>query len=249
LEPLRTRLDRLRLRVPDLDAAEAALASLGFATVPLGAAAWRGVAFAFEHLEFEPGATPALAAVGLVDTTERAAANDAAPATREVTGDHRLAFAETPLAAGELPLVRARTLTPETLRPAAALRHPNGALALTGATCVVAEPEPVARALADLFGDAAITRTDAIVAFRQAGATLLLASASDAELLHPDLPCTLDDPVEAPRLVALAIAVGDTARTAETLTARGRSVRRRADGSLGTAAPALGLSLEFHATA
>jgi len=249
LEPLRARLDRLRLRVPDLDAAGAALDHLGFATVPLGATAWRGVAFAFEHLEFEPAATPALAAVGLVDTAERAAANDAAPATREIIGDARLAFAETPLAAGELPLVRARTLTPETLRPAAALRHPNGALALTGATCVVADPEPVAHALADLFGEAAITRTDTIVAFRQAGATLLLASASDAELLHPDLTCTLDDPVPAPRIVAIAIAVADTTHTAETLTSRGQPVRRRADGSLGTAAAALGLSLEFHPAA
>jgi hypothetical protein len=249
LEPLRTRLDRLRLGVPDLDAATAALDRLGFATVPLGATGWRGVAFPFEHLEFEPATTPALAAVGVVDTSEHAAANDAAPATREVTGSARLAFAETPLAAGELPLVRARTLTPETLRPAAALRHPNGALALTGATCVVAEPEAVAQALAGLFGEAAITRTDAVVAFRQAGATLLLASARDVELLHPDLTCTLDDPVPAPRIVALALAVADPARTAETLTARGRPVRRRADGSLGTAAPALGLSLEFHAAA
>ena len=239
------RLDRLRLEVPDLDAAEAALKTSGFATVPLGAAGWRGVVFPFEHLEFTAAAAPGLVALGLAGDAERPAANDAAPATREVVGTARLAFAEEPVAAGELPLVRSRTLTPEALRPPAALRHPNGARGLVGATCVVAEPEPVARALADLSGDAALTRTDAIVAVRFARTTLLLASASDVELLHPDLTCDLEEPVPAPRVVALAIEVADTARTAEVLRAAGQPVQPRADGSLGTAAPALGLALEF----
>jgi hypothetical protein len=245
LEPLHVRLDRLRLQVADLGAAEAALECLGFAPVPLGASGWHGVAFPFEHLEFEAAAAPGLAAIGLVRESEPAAANDAAAATREVVGDARLAFAEEPLEAGGLPLVLSRTLTPDTLRPPAALRHPNGAVALVGATCVVADPEAVARALGERLGDAAITRTDAIFALRLAHTTLLVASASDAELLHPDLTCTLEDPMAAARIVALAIAVADTARTAEALEARGETVRRRPDGSLGAAAPALGLSLEF----
>ncbi len=239
------RLDRLRVEVPDLDAAEAALERTGFAMIPLGAPGWRGVAFPFEHLEFETAAAPGLAAIGLAREAERAAANDAAPATREVVGTARLAFAEEALEAAGLPLVLSRTLTPDTLRPPAALRHPNGALALVGATCVVADPERVARALGELLGDAAITRTDAIFALRLARTTLLVASASDAELLHPDLTCTLADPVPAARLVAVAIEVEDTERTAEVLEARGQTVRRRPDGSLGAAAPALGLALEF----
>lgn len=239
------RLDRLRLEVPDLDAADAALERLGFATVPLDAPAWCGVAFPFEHLEFEAAATPGLGAIGLAGDAERSAANDAAPATREVVGTARLAFAEEALDAAGLPLVRSRTLTPETLRPPAALRHPNGALGLVGATCVVAEPERVARALAAVAGEAAVTRTDAIFALRFARTTLLVASARDAELLHPDLTCALDDPVAAPRIVAVAIEVADTARAAEAMAARGQPVQRRPDGSLGAAAPALGLAFEF----
>jgi hypothetical protein len=245
LEPQRVRLDRLRLDVPDLDAADAALERLGFATVPLGASGWRGVALPFEHLELEAAAAPGLAAIGLVREPERAAANDAAPATREVVGTARLAFAEEALDAAGLPLVLSRTLTPETLRPPAALRHPNGALGLVGATCVVADPERAARALGALLGEAAITRTDAIFALRLARTTLLVASASDAELLHPDLTCALDDPVPAPRVVAVAIEVADTERTAEAMQARGQAVQRRPDGSLGAAAPALGLAFEF----
>ena len=239
------RLDRLRLEVPDLAAATTALERLGFATVPLDASGWCGVAFPFEHLEFEAAAAPGLGAIGLAPERERAAANDAAPATREVVGTARLAFAEEALDAPGLPLVRSRTLTPETLRPPAALRHPNGALALVGATCVVAEPERVARALGRFVGEAAITRTDSIFALRLARTTLLLTSAADAELLHPDLTSALDDPVAAARVVAVAIEVADTARTADALAARGQAVRRRPDGSLGATAPALGLALEF----
>jgi hypothetical protein len=129
------------------------------------------------------------------------------------------------------------------------LRHPNGALGLAGATCVVADPEAAAGTLAGLLGEAALTRTDAIVAVRLGETTLLLASASDAELLHPDLTCALDDPVPAARIVAIALAVADPERTAAVLAERGCDVRRRPDGSLGTAAPALGLALEFRTAA
>ena len=245
MEPQRPGLDRLRLNVVDLAAAEAALDRAGFATVPLEAPGWLGVVLPFAHLEFEAAEALGIAALGVVVEAEHPAANDAAAPTREVVGTARLAFAEAPIGAGELPLVRSRTLTPEALRPPAALRHTNGALAFVGATCVVADPEAVARDLALLCGQDVLTRTDGIVAARLGGATLLVAAASDAELLHPDLTDPPAEPVAGPRVVALAFEVADVERTATTLAERGQPVRRRADGSLGTTLPALGVAVEF----
>jgi hypothetical protein len=249
LEGPNLRLDHLRLAVPDADAATAALEGLGFAVRAPTGVAWRAVVFAFEHLELVPAPDHGLMAVGVGDVRDRPAANDAAPPTRRIDGEPPITFAERDLGVAGLPVVHARTLTAEALRPVSALRHPNRALALVGATLVVPDPAAVAVALAPVLGDARITRTDAVVAVHLGVTTLLLAAPSDAELLHPDLPDDVEEGATAPRVVSLAIGVADTERAASVLAERGRTVRRRPDGSLGVAVPALGLSLEFRTTA
>jgi hypothetical protein len=252
LEGPDVRFDHLRVGVADVAAAAAALEGLGFARVPDGPADWCGVAFAFQHLEFEPAPTARLAGIGLSHRGDRPAANEPAPATRILEGAARLAFAEEDLAVAGLPVRRSRLLTPDALRPPAALRHPNRALGLVGATVIVPDATAAARALAPVLGEAGTTRTDTLLAVHLERVTLLFTAGRDVDLLHADLPFDPEAEVEAqagPRVAALTIAVGDGDRTAAVLAAHGHDPRRRPDGSLGLAVPALGLALEFRTAA
>jgi len=244
LEGPGVRFDHLRVGVADVAAARSALERLGFAPVPAETGDWCGVAFPFHHLEFEPAAQAGHAAVGLCDRDDHPAANEPAPATRVVEAAERLAFAEEDLAVAGLTVRRSRLLTPDGLRPPAALRHPNRALGLVGATLIVPDATAAARALAPVLGEAGTTRTDTLLAVHLGPVTLLFTAGADVDLLHADLPF---DPaaVTAPRVASLTVAVGDIERTAALLTEHDVAVRRRPDGSLGLADTDLGLALEF----
>jgi len=239
-------LDHLRLRVPDPKAAETDLEELGFHVHRLDSADWRAVVLPFAHLELEADGVEGLVAIGLAGRTGRGGggASEAAVPTRRV--DAALAFAECEAGIAGLPLAFSRTLAPEALRPAAALRHGNGAVGLASVTCVVSAPVALAPKLAAMLGESLVTRTDDVIAVRLDRTVLLLATAADAELLHPDLASRAS---AAPALVAIDVTVDDLARVEAVLAAAGRPARRRADGSLGASVPALGLRVAFHAAA
>jgi catechol 2,3-dioxygenase-like lactoylglutathione lyase family enzyme len=103
-------------------------------------------------------------------------------------------------------------LTPEPMRRPAWLSHPNGALAIRSCTFAVSDTGPAAGALARLFGSAAITATDNVVAAHTGHGVILLAPPEDAMLMHP--LAELPDRVPEPRLVALAVTVADPERAA-----------------------------------
>lgn len=149
-----------------------------------------------------------------------------------------------PAATAGLNLFACQHLTPERLRRPGWLVHPNGARAIRSCTVAAADTAPVEAALRRLFGAAAITRTDQIVAAHTGRGVILLAPLEDAQLIHPH--ADLADGVREPRLVAATLTVADPDRTAAFLRLQGIPHRRGPNGDvLVPAAEANGVALEF----
>ncbi len=121
-------------------------------------------------------------------------------------------------------------LTPEPMRRPAWLSHPNGARAIRSCTIVAPQTEPVAQALRRLFGSAAVTRTDNVVAAHTAHGALLVTPPDDALLMHPllQLPDRLAGPVPA----VLTLEVTSTARAAAFLQLQGVTFAQASNGDV-----------------
>lgn len=135
-------------------------------------------------------------------------------------------------------------LTPGPMRRPAWLVHPNGALGIRSCTVVAAPTTPLVEAMARLFGSAAITRTDNVVAVHTGHGVILIAPPEDAELIHPlrDLPDELGEPM----LAALTLEVADPERTAAFLRLQGVPFARSPTGDvLVPPAEAHGVALEL----
>lgn len=145
---------------------------------------------------------------------------------------------------GGLSLFACEHLTPELLRRPAWLLHPNGARAIRSCTVAAAEPAPVTAALRRLFGSAAITDTDNVVAAHTGHGVILVAPPEDALLIHPlvELPETMSEP----RLVALTLEIADSERAVTFLTRQGVPFTRGPGGDIMIPpAEALGVALEL----
>lgn len=148
-----------------------------------------------------------------------------------------------PAATPQVPMFLCQHLSPELVRRPAWLVHPNTAVGVRSVIAAVAEPNAVVETCTRLFGVAAVGRTDDMVSVRLGSATILLATPRDIAELHPDLDTTT---VQAPALVACAIAVGDLATTMRHLS--DHSVAYERDGRAGlVVAPedAGGVLIEF----
>jgi catechol 2,3-dioxygenase-like lactoylglutathione lyase family enzyme len=135
-------------------------------------------------------------------------------------------------------------LTPEPMRRPAWLLHPNGAQAIRSCTIAATDTGPAAAALRRLFGPAAITETDNVIAAHTGRGVLLLAPPEDAQLMHPlaDVP----DHLPEPRLVAMAISIADPERAAAFLRLQGVKFGRDPSGAvLVSPGEAHGVALEL----
>ena len=121
-------------------------------------------------------------------------------------------------------------LTPEPMRRPAWLAHPNGARAIHSCTIAASDPAPLREAMARLFGAAAITVTDEVVAAHTGHGVLIAAPPEDAQLMHPmaELPEHLPEP----RLVALSVTVTDRDRAADFLRLQGVEFERSPNGDV-----------------
>lgn len=135
-----------------------------------------------------------------------------------------------PESTGGLGLFACEHLTPELLRRPAWLLHPNGARAIRSCTVAASEPEPVVVALRRVFGSAAITGTDQVVAAHTGHGVVLVAPPEDAALMHPLVE--LPDGTVAPRLVALTLVAADLDQAAAFLTLQGVPHRRAPNGDV-----------------
>ena len=143
-----------------------------------------------------------------------------------------------------LGLFACQHLTPEPMRRPAWLAHPNGARAIRSCTIAVSDVVPLATALRAMFGTAAITETDNVVAAHTGHGVILVAPPEDANLIHPllDLP----DRLAEPRPVALTLEVVDPDRTASFLRLQGVSFSRAPSGDVLVPPDAAhGVALEF----
>lgn len=120
---------------------------------------------------------------------------------------------------GGLSLFACQHLTPELLRRPAWLAHPNGATGLAGCTIVAADPAALAARLEPVFGRAALTSTDAVVAVHIGSAVLLIARPEDAQHLHPAF--AIEPAAEVPLCQVLAVRVSDPDRAARFLQLQG----------------------------
>lgn len=107
-------------------------------------------------------------------------------------------------------------LTPELVRRAEWLVHPNDAVGLRGVYLAVAETAPLLPAYDRLFGLHEVTTTDAVAAVRVGPHRILFATPDDFETMHPGIDLDPDFPL--PGIAALELAVGRLDRTADHLT-------------------------------
>ena len=121
-------------------------------------------------------------------------------------------------------------LTPEPMRRPAWLAHPNGARAIRSCTVAVSDPAPLAAALRRVFGAAAITATDNVVAAHTGHGVMLVAPPEDAMLLHPqlELPAYIAEPLP----IAMTLEVADPKRAASFLRLQGVRFERGPSGDL-----------------
>ena len=106
-------------------------------------------------------------------------------------------------------------LTPELIRRAEWLAHPNGAVGLRGIHVLVEDTAPLLPAYDRLLGIHEVTTTDAIASLRVGGQRILFATADDFATMYPGIPVGAEFPL--PGIVALDIAVSDRERTADYL--------------------------------
>ena len=135
-----------------------------------------------------------------------------------------------PAAMAGLRLFALEHLTPEPMRRPAWLAHPNGAKAIRSCTIAVSDVAPLAEALRRLFGSAAITETDNVVAAHTGHGVILVAPPEDAMLIHPllDLPDHLPEPV----MAAMTLEVIDPDRAAAFLRLQGVPFTRSPSGDV-----------------
>ncbi len=145
---------------------------------------------------------------------------------------------------GGLNLFACQHLTPGPMRQPAWLSHPNGATAIRSFTVVTRDMASVAAALQRLFGSAAITRTDRVVAAHTGRGVIMAAMPEDAELMHPLLELPADNALPLP--VILTLEVSDPDRSAAFLKLQGVSFTRSPNGDvIVPAAEANGVMLEL----
>lgn len=145
---------------------------------------------------------------------------------------------------GGMSLFGCQHLTPGPMRRPAWLSHPNGARAIRSCTVVTRDTEAMAAALRRLFGSAAITRTDRVVAAHTGHGVIVAAAPEDAELMHPLLDLPGDSALPLPVLLTLEVA--DPERTAAFLKLQGVSFARSPNGDvIVPAAEAHGVALEL----
>lgn len=134
-------------------------------------------------------------------------------------------------------------LTPGLLRRPAWLAHPNGARRIRSCTVVADDPGPVGEALARVFGSAAITDTDNVLAAHTGRGVVLVAPPEDADLMHPAAAVPASAPE--PRLHVLTVEVADPERAASFLALQGVVFHRTAEGALVPPDGAHGVALEL----
>ena len=129
-----------------------------------------------------------------------------------------------------LSLFACQHLTPEPMRRPAWLAHPNGAKAIRSCTIATTDPASLGEAMAKLFGAAAITVTDAVVAAHTGNGVLVVAPPEDALLMYPMVEAP--EHLPEPRLVAMTIGVADRDRAAGFLRLQGVRFERSPNGDV-----------------
>ena len=153
-----------------------------------------------------------------------------------------------PAATGGLRLFACSHLTPEPMRQAAWLQHPNGAQAIASLTVAADDPDAFYEPMARVFGSICLTQTDDTLAVHTGKGVLLFVTPDDLDMLHPELEAIATEAAGdgAPTLAALSLAVRDLAATAAWLDHQGVAYRRDSGGTIGVP-PAYthGVMLEF----
>lgn len=134
-------------------------------------------------------------------------------------------------------------LTPELLRRPAWLAHPNGARRVRSCTVVVDDTGPVVEAMARVFGAAAVTDTDKVVAVHTGNAVLLIAPPEDAALMHPT--AAIPDSVPRPELRVLTVEVADPEQASAFLRLQGVAFRQGREGAFVPPEQAHGVAIEL----
>ena len=174
---------------------------------------------------------------------------------RQIEPDLELRFANVmlaPAATGGLRLFACTALTPEAMREAEWLAHPNGAQAIASLTVTVDEPDAFYQPMAQVFGSICLTQTDDTLAVHTGKGVLLFVTPDDLDMLHPELEAIATDAAGdgAPTLAVLSLAVRDLATTAAWLDHQGIAYRRDSGGTIGVPPEHThGVMLEFVAAA
>jgi catechol 2,3-dioxygenase-like lactoylglutathione lyase family enzyme len=143
----------------------------------------------------------------------------------------------------DLGLFACEHLTPELLRQPPWLQHPNGARGLRSCTVVVDDTGPFVEAMSRVFGTAAVTDTDNVLAVHSGTAVLLIAPPEDAALMHP--AAAIEGSVPRPQLRVATIEVADAERAAAWLRQQGVPFRQTREGALIPPGEAHGLAIEL----
>lgn len=147
---------------------------------------------------------------------------------------------------GGLSLFASQHLTPELLRRPAWVAHPNGARKLRSCLVVADDPAALRPAIERVFGSAAVTRTDNVLAVHTGHGAIVVAPPEDAALMHPHLG--VDAPAPVPELRAMTVEVADRDRAARFLTLQGVAHARLAGGDIAIPpAAACGVGIELTA--
>ncbi len=170
---------------------------------------------------------------------------------RELEQGLELRFANVmlgPAATGGLRLFACAPLTPDAMRQAAWLEHPNGARGIASLTVAVGDPDAYYEPMARVFGSICLTQTDDTLAVHTGNGVLLFVTPDDLDMLHPELEAIATDAAGdgAPILAALSLRARDLAATATWLDHHDIAYRRDAGGTIGVPpAHTHGVMLEF----
>jgi catechol 2,3-dioxygenase-like lactoylglutathione lyase family enzyme len=157
---------------------------------------------------------------------------------RRLEPDLELRFANVMLpqaATGGVRLFACSHVTPEAMRQAGWLRHPNGALGIASLTIAVDDPDAFHDPMAQVFGTICLTQTDDTLAVHTGNGVLLFVTPDDLDMLHPELEAIVTDAAGdgTPTLAALSLTVRDLAATAAWLDQRGIAYRCDSGGTIG----------------
>jgi catechol 2,3-dioxygenase-like lactoylglutathione lyase family enzyme len=157
---------------------------------------------------------------------------------RRLERDLELRFANVmlaPAATGGLRLFACSHLTPEPMRQAGWLRHPNGAQGIASMTVAVDDPSAFYEPMAQVFGSICLTQTDDTLAVHTGNSVLLFVTPDDLDMLHPELEAIVTGAADdgTPILAALSLTVRDLAATATWLGHQGIAYRRDSGGTIG----------------